>query len=87
MAKRKRTKWHINLQNITQTIKDWATRTPLKFGGEFGCVGKVNSSFSTSHTRHATFIKYPAVSHECGKDGIDYDKRNISVVICDTDIS
>ena len=73
---------HNDLQNITQTIKDCSTRTPLRTVGELGCFGKLSSSCSTSPTRHATFIKYPAVSHECGKGEIDYDKRNISVVIC-----
>ena len=36
MAKRKRT--NNDLQNITQKTKDRATQTPLKTGGEFGCI-------------------------------------------------
>ena len=36
----------------------------------------------TSGTRR---VKNPVTSHEWGKDDYDYDKRNISVVICHTD--
>ena len=37
-------------QNTTQRIKDWATRTSLKAGGNLRCSGRVCSSFSTSYT-------------------------------------
>ena len=71
------------LQNTAQKTKDWATRTPLKTGSEFGCSGMVGSSCSSSETCRVT---NPAISHEWGKPDCDYDKQNISVVICDTDI-
>ena len=48
---------------------------------ELMCSGKISSSCSISGTRRATRVTNPMVSHEC-----DYDKRKISVVICDTDI-
>jgi len=33
-----------DLQNTTQKTKDWATRTPLKTGGELRCSGRVRST-------------------------------------------
>jgi hypothetical protein len=34
------------------------------------CSGKVNSSCSTSDTRHITIVTYPVIIHEWGKDRI-----------------
>jgi hypothetical protein len=40
MTKQKRKKKPNNgRQNTAKKNKDWATRTPLKIGGEFGCTG------------------------------------------------
>jgi hypothetical protein len=68
--------------------KDWATRTPLKTGCELGCSGRASSSFSTSCIRRVTLL-----TKDGGKSWMknetwdcDYDKQNISVIICDTDI-
>jgi hypothetical protein len=44
MAKRNGT------NNTTQKIRDRATRSPLKTGGERRCFGKVNTSCPTSGT-------------------------------------
>jgi len=49
MAKTKRT--NNDLQNTTQKTKDRATRTPLKYGGELMCSGRVGSSWPTSGIR------------------------------------
>jgi hypothetical protein len=71
-----------DLQNTTQKTKEWATRTPLNTGSELRCSGRVGSSCSTSETCATN----PVISLERGKLDCDYDKRNISVAICDTDI-
>ena len=55
-------------QNTTQQIKDWATRTSRKTGGELVCSGKVSSSFSTGGTRRITLNTNPMLSDEWGKD-------------------
>jgi hypothetical protein len=47
--------------------------------------GRVNSSCSTCGTRRVTLVTIPVISHEWGLD-CDYDKRNISMIICDIDI-
>ena len=62
MAKIKRT--NNDLQNITQKTKDRATAIPLKPGGELGCSGRVNSSYSTSGTHLVTLVTNPVISHE-----------------------
>ena len=56
---------------------------PLKTGDELGDTAMICSSCSTSRTRHVNHVKNLMTSHfrSC-----DYDKLNISVVICDTDI-
>ena len=69
----------------TYKTKDRVTRTPLKIGGELRCSGKVNSSCSTSDTRRVNLVTNPKSRMRKGP-GIVYDKCNISVVICDTDI-
>jgi hypothetical protein len=46
--------------NNTQKTKDQPKRTPLKTGGELKCSGRVNSSCSTSETRHVNLVKKPA---------------------------
>ena len=50
--------------------KDRVTWTPLKFGGELGCSGRVSSSCSTSGTRRVNLITNPVhvISSEWGKD-------------------
>jgi len=48
---------------------------------ELMCCGKISSSCSISGIHRVPLVKNSMVSHECV-----YDKRNISVVICDTDI-
>ena len=59
---------------------------PLKTPGELGCSRSVSSSCSTGGTRHVTFVTSRWMS--CMRKGpdCDYNKRNISVLICDTDI-
>ena len=52
----------------TYTTKDRVTRTPPKVGGELRCSGRVNSSCSTSGTRHFNLVTNPVISHERGKD-------------------
>jgi hypothetical protein len=52
----KMTESNNDLQKTTQKTKDWATRTPLKTGGELGCSGRVSSSWSTSGTRRDTVM-------------------------------
>ena len=65
--------------------KDRVTQTPLKTGDELKCSVRVRSSCSTSDTRRVNLVTNPVISHERGKDLV-YDKWNISVVICDTDV-
>jgi hypothetical protein len=55
-SKRKRT--NNDLQNITQNTEDWATRTPLKTGGESRCSGRVISFCSTFNTRRFTVKRH-----------------------------
>ena len=59
-----------DLQNIAQKTKDWATRTPLKIGGELVCSGMVSSSCSTSDNRRVTLVTTHTISHEWGKDRV-----------------
>ena len=73
-----------DLQNTPQKTKDWATRTPLKTGSELRCSGKVGSSCSTSDTCYSCYKPSGKSWIRKGPDN-DYEKRNISVVICDTD--
>jgi hypothetical protein len=67
----------------THKTKDRVTRTPLKTRGELTCSGRVSSSCSTSDTRRVNLVTNPVKSHEWRNV---YDKYNISMVICDTDI-
>ena len=64
MAKRKKYDKGTNndQEHITQKNKDWATRTPLKSGGELMCFGRVSCFCSISDTRRATFQEYPIYS-------------------------
>ena len=48
-----------NLQNTTEKTKDRVMQTSLKTGCEFMCSGRVNSSCSTSGTRHVTLVTNP----------------------------
>jgi hypothetical protein len=76
-----------NLQNTTQKTKDRARQTSLKTRGEPRGSRRVGSSCSTSGTRCITLVTNLVMSHEWEKDlESAYDKCNISVVICDTDI-
>ena len=53
-----------DLQNTTQETKDLATRTPLKTKGELRCSGRVDTSCTTSNTRHVTLVTNTVISHE-----------------------
>ena len=44
--------------------KDRVTRTPLKFGGELRCSGRVSSSCFNSGTRRVNLVTTPVISHE-----------------------
>ena len=77
-AKDKKT--NINLQNTTQKTYDCVMRTPLKSG--------VNSGAPEGQTygiRRGSLIKSVDKSRMRKRPDCDYDKQNISVVICDTD--
>jgi hypothetical protein len=76
MLSLKRTKGQNNdLQNTTQKTKDWATRMPLKTGGILGWHPACYSRYKPDDK------SWMLKGRNC-----DYDKQNISVVICDTDI-
>ena len=81
---------HNDLQSIHKTkhkIKDRVTRTPIKTGGQLRCSENGSSSLSNSDTRCVTLYTKPMISHEIGKGpGYAYDRWNISMVICDSDI-
>ena len=62
----------------THKTKDRVTQTPLKTRGELGCSGRVSSDIC-----RVNLVANAELSHEYGSV---YDKWNISVVICDTDI-
>ena len=80
MAKRKSTKGQTTIYKHTYKTKDRVTRTTLKTGGELRCSERVSSyAISTSSTRRVNLVTHPV-------PGSVYDKWNISVVICDTDI-
>jgi hypothetical protein len=70
----------------TQKTKDRITRAPLKTGGELKCSGRVSSSCSTSGTRRVNRYKPDDKSWMRNAPGSVYNKWNISVVICDTNI-
>ena len=69
----------------THKTKDQVTLTPLKTGGELTCSRRVSSYSSTSCTSHVNLVTNSVTNHDWGKGSV-YDKWNISVVICDTDI-
>ena len=48
-----------DLQNTTEKTKDRVMQTSLKTGCEFMCSERVNSSCSTSGTRHVTLVTNP----------------------------
>jgi hypothetical protein len=78
MAKRKKDKRTNNdLQNITHTTKDWATRTPLKTGGELRCSGGVGSYYSTSGTRCVILVSNLEISHEWEEDLIVFTTSGV----------
>jgi hypothetical protein len=76
VAKRKHT--------TQKCIKDWATRTLQIHQNELGCRGRVSNSCSTSDTRRVSFWTKLVISHAKEKRDYDYNKMNISVVMCDT---
>jgi len=80
MSKRANT----NQQNTTQKMKDRPTQTTLKTGCELSCSRMGSSSCSTCGNH---LVSNPVmISHEWWKElDCDYDKPNISMVICDTD--
>jgi hypothetical protein len=59
---------------------------PTKIGGELRCSGKVNSSCSISGARRVNLVTNLVMSWMRKGLGSVYDKWNISVVICDTDL-
>ena len=61
---------------------------PTKNRGELRCSGRVNSSCSTNGTRRVNLVTTLVISYEVMSKGPRsvYDKWNMSVVICDTDI-
>ena len=68
MARRERKERTNNdLQNTTKKTKDWATQTPLKQRGDLRCSGRINSSCSTSCTRHVALVINPVISYKWGK--------------------
>jgi len=75
------------MQNTTQKTKDLVTPTPLKTGGELGYSGKISSFCSTCSTRRC-YSSYKPGDKSWMRKGpnCDCDKRNISVVVFDTDI-
>ena len=88
MAKRKRTKDKQRSTKHTHKTKDRVTRTPLRTEGEPRCSGRASSSCYTSGTHYANLDTNPVISDGWGKDWeVFCYKWNISVVICDTDLS
>ena len=61
---------------------------PLKLGSELRCSGMESSSCFTSGTRYVSRFQNLMTRHEKKKNGrdCDNDKRNISVIICDTEL-
>jgi hypothetical protein len=84
VAKRKKT--NNNLQITTEKTKDRAARTPLKPGGVLMCSGRISSSCSIYDTCRVTFATNTVIYKSWIRKGpdCDYDKWNISVVICAT---
>ena len=77
MSKRANTNQH----NTTQKMKDRATRTTLKTG----CELRMGSS-SRSMCGNRLILNLVMISHEWWKKlDCDYNKPNISMIICDTD--
>ena len=76
-----------DLQNTTQKTKDWATQRLLKTRGELMFLWGVSNFCSTCGTRRVTLFTNSVISHEWGTDRIMIaTNRNISMVMCDTDI-
>ena len=55
-------------QSTKHTYKTKDRVTPLKFGGELRCSGRVSSSCSTSDIRRVNLVTNQVISHERGKD-------------------
>ena len=78
---------HIRSTRHTYTTKDRVTRSQLIIGGALRCSRWVNSSCSTNDNLRVNLVTNPMISHLSRKGpGSIYDKVNIFVVICDTDI-
>jgi len=75
-----------DVQITIETIKDRAKRTPLKTEYELMCSGRISSSCSICGT--SCYSCYKPVDKSWMSKGLDCDcdKRNIFVVICDTDL-
>ena len=87
MAKRKKDKRTNNDEpNTTQKTYDCETRNPIKRRLTQVSQKGFSRSCFTNDIRRVTFITNPVISHEMRKrQYCDYDKRNISLVICDTE--
>ena len=86
MVKRKGAKDKERSTKHTHKTKDRVARTPLKTLDELRCSKRAGSSCSTSGTRRVKLVTYLDISRMRNGPGSAYDKWNISVVICDTDI-
>jgi len=82
ILKSKKDRQHNGLQNTTQ--KRLSNTNTTKTRGDLRCSGKVSSSCSTSW--HSSY-KASDKSWRRKGPGSVYDKWNISIVICDTDIT
>jgi hypothetical protein len=65
--KKKDKRTNNSLHNITHKTKDRVTPTPLKFGGELMCFGRVRSSYSASGNHHVTLVRNSLISNEWRK--------------------
>jgi hypothetical protein len=71
--------------NTTYQTKDLATPTPLKVSDYLRFSERVIRSCSFSDTRHVTLLTGDKSRIGKGSDS-EYDKWNMFLVICDTDI-
>jgi hypothetical protein len=64
------TQWPTNnikkhkLRSTKHKTKDQVTRTPLKYGGELSCSGRVSSSCFTSGARRVNIVSNLVISYE-----------------------
>ena len=86
MVKKKDKRTHNDLQNITQKTEDWSTGTPIKT--RVNC--KVSSYCFTNDVWHSSYYssnKLRDKSWMRKEPYLDYNKRNISEVICDVTVN